>query len=70
MDVDASDALHGLVPMQAAGAPKLRVHRPDFAPTLRAVVFAGGLRRCGAGGCQSDLSRAFGQEQPVNLLES
>ena len=28
--VDALDAPHGLVPMQAAGAPKLRVHRPDF----------------------------------------
>ncbi len=40
----------GLVPMQAAGAPKLQVHRPDFTPTLRASALPGGLRRCGA--CQ------------------
>ena len=46
MDVDASDAPHGLVPMQAAGAAL----SPDFTPTLRASALPGGLRRCGV--CQ------------------
>ncbi|ART56521.1 hypothetical protein CBP36_00330 [Acidovorax carolinensis] len=33
-----------------AHASSRGVQSPDFAPTLRAVVFAGGLRRCGACG--------------------
>src|SRR3990167_2012144 len=36
MDVDASEAPHGLMPLQAAGAPKpFQVRRPDFAPIPR-----------------------------------
>jgi len=36
--------------MQAVGAPKLWMHRPDFAAALRALVFVAGLRCCG--GCR------------------